>query len=141
MALATLDRQALDRFARAFEELFDQGDAAAMAAFYAQDAEVMAPDAGVVRGPHAIEAFFKAASAAAQRLGMRRTIHVRRMERSGSLGYVLSTVVLELPAADGQKITTTFNDVTVWKLDTDQGWRIVVDSASRTAPLQSPPTR
>jgi ketosteroid isomerase-like protein len=43
MALATLDRQELDRFARAFEELFYQGDAAAMAAFYSEDAEVMAP--------------------------------------------------------------------------------------------------
>jgi ketosteroid isomerase-like protein len=136
MALTTLDRQELDRFARAFEDLFYQGDAAAMAAFYAADAEVMAPDTDVVRGPHAIEAFFTAASAAAQRLGMRRTIHVRRVERSGDLGYVLSTVVLELPAADAQAITTTFNDVTVWKLDTNQGWRIVVDSANRTAPPQ-----
>jgi ketosteroid isomerase-like protein len=104
MALVTLDRQELDRFARAFEELFYQGDAATMAAFYAEDAEVMAPDTEVVRGQHAIEEFFKAASAAAQRMGMRRSIHVRQVERSGDLGYVLSTVVLELPAADGQTI-------------------------------------
>ncbi len=90
----------------------------------AEDAEVMAPDSDVVQGEHAIEAFFKAASQAAQRLGMRRTIHVRQVECSGDLGYVLSTVVLELPAAAGQA-TTTFNDVTVWKLDAGRGWRIV----------------
>ena len=70
MALATLDRQDVDRFARAFEELFDRGDAAAMAGFYAEDAEVMAPQSDVVRGRDAIEAFFEAASAAARRVGM-----------------------------------------------------------------------
>ena len=139
MALTSLDRQEVDRFARRFAELFHQGDAAAMADFYAKDAQVMAPDSDVVQGRHAIEAFFKAASEAAEQLGMRRTIHVRQVERSGDLGYLLSTVVLELPAADGQA-TMTFNDVTVWKLDADEGWRIVVDSASRTAPLQPPPT-
>lgn len=69
MALTTLDRQEVDRFARAFEQLFDCGDAAAMAAFYTEDAEVMVPDSDVVRGRDAIEAFFKAASAAAQRTG------------------------------------------------------------------------
>jgi ketosteroid isomerase-like protein len=101
-----------------------------MAAFYTEDAEVMAPDSEVVRGRDAIEAFFKAASAAAQRTGMRRTIQVRRVERSGDLGYLLSTVVLELPPADGQA-TIGFNDVTVWRRDAEQGWRIVVDSANR----------
>jgi ketosteroid isomerase-like protein len=57
MALQTLDRQEVDRFARTFEELFDRGDAAAMAAFYTEDAEVMAPDSEVVRGRDAIQAF------------------------------------------------------------------------------------
>jgi uncharacterized protein (TIGR02246 family) len=130
MALATLDRQEVDRFARAFEQLFDRGDAAAMAAYYTEDAEVMAPDSEVVRGRDAIGAFFEAASAAAQRAGMRRTIQVRRVERSGDLGYLLSTVVLELPRADGQA-TLRFNDVTVWRLDAEHGWRIVVDSANQ----------
>ena len=140
MALTSLDRQEVERFSRRFEELFYQGDAAAMADFYAEDAQVMAPDSDLVQGPHAIEAFFKAASEAAQRTSMRRTIHVRQVERSGHLGYLLSTVLLELPAADGQA-TMTFNDVTVWRLDADRGWRIVVDSANRTAPLQPPPTK
>jgi uncharacterized protein (TIGR02246 family) len=130
MALATLDRQEVDRFARAFEQLFDRDDAAAMAAYYTDDAEVMAPYSDVVRGRDAIEAFFKAASVAAQRTGMRRTIQVRRVERSGDLGYLLSTVVLQLPPADGQA-TTRFNDVTVWRLDAEHGWRIVVDSANQ----------
>jgi hypothetical protein len=39
MVLTTLDRQELDRFSRTFEELFYRGDAATMAAFYAEDKE------------------------------------------------------------------------------------------------------
>jgi ketosteroid isomerase-like protein len=85
-----------------------------MAASYAEDAEVIAPDTELVHGRHAIEAFFAAASEAARRTGMRRSIHVRQVERFGDLGYLLSTVVLELPSTDGPA-TVTFNNVTVWK--------------------------
>lgn len=67
MALASLDQQEVDGFARTFEELFDRGDAAAMAAFNAQDAEVIASDSDLVQGRHTIEAFLTAASQAAQR--------------------------------------------------------------------------
>ncbi len=101
----------------------------------------MAPDSAVVQGRHAIEEFWGAASQAAQRMGMKRTINLQHVDSSGDLGYVVSTVTLEIPAADGQVITNTFNDVTVWKMDADGGWRVVVDSASRTAPLQTPPPR
>jgi hypothetical protein len=65
----------------------------------------------------------------------------QHVERSGDLGYVVSTVILEIPTADGQPTTITFNDVTVWRTDADGGWRVVVDSANRTAPLKTPPPR
>ena len=141
MPLATFDRREVDRFAREFEQLFYRGDAATMASFYAEDATILAPDSEAVQGRHAIEAFWKAACEAAQRISMKRTINVRHVESSGDLGYVVSSVTLEIPAADDQPITNTFNDVTVWKTDADGGWRVVVDSANRTAPLQTPPPR
>jgi hypothetical protein len=80
MSLMTFDRQELNRFARTFEDLFYRADAATMATFYAEDAEVMALDSDPIRGRHAITAFFAAACQAAQRLGMKRTITVRRVE-------------------------------------------------------------
>jgi uncharacterized protein (TIGR02246 family) len=141
MALATFDRQEADRFARAFEELFYRGDAATMTSFYAQDAMIMAPDSEVVQGRHAIQEFWQAACEAAQRMGMKRTINVQHMERSSDLGYMVSTVILEIAAADGQPATITFNDITVWKTGADGRWRVAVDSANRTAPLQTPPSR
>jgi uncharacterized protein (TIGR02246 family) len=141
MALATFDRHEVDRFARAFEELFYRGDAATMTSFYTPDAMIMAPDSEAVRGRHAIQEFWNAACQAAQRAGMKRTINVQHMERSGDLGYVVSTVTLEIPAADDPPTTIVFNDVTVWKSDADGRWRVVVDSANRTVSLQAPPSR
>jgi ketosteroid isomerase-like protein len=63
------------------------------------------------------------------------------MERSSGLGYMVSTVTLEIAAADGQPATITFNDITVWKAGADGRWRVAVDSANRTAPLPTPPSR
>jgi len=141
MALTTFDRQEVRRFAQAFEELFYRGDAAAMTSFYTQDAMIMAPDSEVARGRLAIRQFWNAACEAAQRTGMKRAIKVQHMERSGGLGYVVSTVTLEIPDADGQPITVIFNNVTVWKTGADRRWRIAVDSTNRTAPLPAPPSR
>ena len=141
MALAAFDRQEVDRFALAFEELFYRGDAAAMTSFYTQDAMIIAPDSEAVRGRRAIQEFWNAACQAAQRTGMKRTISVQHMERSGGLGYALSTVTLEIPAGGGQPATVTFNDVTAWKTGADGRWRVAVDSANRTAPLPAPPSR
>jgi len=141
MALTTFDRQEVRRFAQAFEELFYRGDAAAMTSFYAQDAMILAPDSEMVGGRPAIQDFWTAACEAAHRTGMKRAIKVRLVERSGGLGYVVSTVTLEIPGADGQPVTITFNDVTVWKSGADGQWRVVVDSANRTAPLQAPQSR
>jgi len=139
VGLATFGRQEVDRFGRACEELFYRGDAATMTSFYAQDAVIMAPDSEAVQGRHAIQEFWQAACQAAQRTGMKRTISVQHLERSGDLGYALSTVTLEIPAAGGQPATTTtFNDVTVWKTGADGRWRVAIDSANRTAPLQTP---
>jgi len=141
MALTTFDRQEVRRFAQAFEELFYRGDAATMTSFYTQDAMIMAPDSEAVRGRHAIQEFWQAACEAAQRTGMKRAINVRHVERSGDLGYAVSTVTLEIPAADAQPATTTFNNVTVWKTGADRRWRIAVDSGNRTAALPAPPPR
>ena len=140
MALTTFDRQEIHRFARAFEDLFYRGDAATMTSFYTQDAMIMAPDSEAVRGRRAIQEFWNAACQAAQRTGMKRTINVQHVERSGDLGYAVTTVILEIPAADGPPATITFNDVTVWKTGADGRWRVAVDSANRTAPLQTPPS-
>ena len=141
MALANFDRREVSKFGRMFEDLFYRGDAPAMTSFYTQDAVIMAPDSEPARGRHAIEEFWAAACEAARRTGMKRTIEVQHVERSGDLGYVVSAVTLEIPAGGGRPATVIFNEVTVWKSGADGRWRVAVDSANRTAPLPAPPSR
>lgn len=59
MSLATFEPQDVERFTHDFESLFNAGDAAGMAAFYAADARLLAEDTEPVRGRDAIERFWR----------------------------------------------------------------------------------
>ena len=77
MSLASLDEQAAQQFTRDFELLFNAGDAAGMAAFYAEDAKLLAEGTELIRGRGAIEEFWRhaidrARAAAAKRGRARR---------------------------------------------------------------------
>ena len=61
MSLASLEQQAVEQFTREFESLFNAGDAAGMASFYAEDAKLLAENAELVRGRGAIELFWREA--------------------------------------------------------------------------------
>lgn len=132
-ALATFERQEAERFAHEFERLFYLRDAAAMASYYSEDAQLMVDDRPAIQGRRAIEEFWKAACAAAGIIT--RIIAIEEVESSGDLGYLVSSVTLRVPVAEGQPIITTFKDVTVWKREPNGGWRLALDIANRNAPL------
>lgn len=82
MSLASLDKQAVEQFTRHFETLFDTGDAAGMAAFYAQDARLLAENIELIRGRAAIEQFWRHAIGRAQAAGAVRTISLDEVTSS-----------------------------------------------------------
>lgn len=126
MSLATLDRQAVERFTRDFEALFNAGDAAGMAAYYAPGARLLAENAPLVTGRPAIERFWALAISRARASGAVRTITLDEVVSSGGLGYMLGTVTVALPQGAG--LTTKF--ATIWPLDPDGRWCLAVDSSS-----------
>jgi ketosteroid isomerase-like protein len=126
MSLATLDKQAVERFTREFESLFDAGDAAGMAAYYALGARLLAENAPLVTGRAAIERFWAQAIARARAAGAVRTITLDEVTSSDGLGYALGTVTVALPG--GAELTTKY--ATVWQRDPDGRWRLAVDSSS-----------
>jgi ketosteroid isomerase-like protein len=67
MSLASLEHDEVEQFTREFETLFNVGDAAGMAAFYAEDARLLAEHADLVRGRDAIERFWREAISRARR--------------------------------------------------------------------------
>jgi uncharacterized protein (TIGR02246 family) len=126
MSLASLEQQEVEQFTRRFEALFNAGDAAGMAAFYAEDARLLAEHAALVRGRDAIEQFWREAISRARAASAVRTIKLDEVISSGDLGYALGTVVVRIPA--GRELTTKY--ATIWQRDADGRWRLAVDSSS-----------
>jgi len=76
MSLPTFDADTLHQFTRAFEQLFDAGDASAMTSYYTDDGYLMAEGMHPIRGHATIEAFWRTAIERAGRAGARRTIEL-----------------------------------------------------------------
>jgi len=129
MSLASLEHQAVEQFTREFEALFNAGDAAGMASFYAEDAKLLAENADLVRGRGAIERFWRVAIDRARAANAVRTISLDEVTSSGDLGYALGTVVVRIP---GRELTTKY--ATIWRRDADGRWRLAVDSSSPNPP-------
>ena len=125
MSLTSLEHEEVERFTHQFEALFNAGDAAGMAAFYAEDARLLAEHADLVQGRDAIERFWREAISRARSASAVRTIRLDEVVSSGDLGYALGTVVVRIPS--GRELTTKY--ATIWQRDAD-GWRLAVDSSS-----------
>jgi uncharacterized protein (TIGR02246 family) len=93
MSLASLEREEVEQFTRQFEALFNAGDAAGMASFYAVDAKLLAENADLIRGREAIEHFWREAISRARAAGAVRTIRLDEVTSSGDLGYALGAWV------------------------------------------------
>jgi ketosteroid isomerase-like protein len=130
MSLASLDKEAVEQFTRHFETLFDVGDAVGMAAFYAEDARLLAENTELIRGRAAIEQFWSYAIGRARAAGAVRTISLDEVINSGSLGYALGTVTVHIPP--GRQLVTKY--ATIWQRDGDGRWRLAVDSSSPNPP-------
>lgn len=123
--LATLEKQEVERYARSFETLFYQGDFATMASYYTEDAQLMVEGQEIIQGRQAIEQFWQAVCQMAGK--MKRSIEVQEIEASGDIGYVRSTVTVQIQATEEQVMTAIFKDITIWKRGTDGAWQLAVD--------------
>ncbi len=123
--LTNLDPETAGTFAREWEALFDRGDHATMAAYYAADAQLIGTHLETITGRSAIARFWEAACQGARAAGLRRTVHVEAVDRDGDLGAVRGTVELRRGAG-----TTTVRYLTLWRRDAAGAWRISVDISS-----------
>ena len=124
-ALATLEQQEVERFAREFEALFYQGDFTTMASYYTEDAQLMVEGQEIIQGREAIERFWQAVCQMAG--NMKRTIEVQEVKASGNIGYLRSRVTVQMQVTEDQVMTTIFKDITIWKRGTDGAWQLAVD--------------
>jgi ketosteroid isomerase-like protein len=124
--LTSLDINAAREFSRHFEQLFNSGDAAGMAACYSEGARLLAENTELIQGRADIERFWRHAIDRARAAHAVRTISLDEVTSSGDLGYMLGTVTVRIP--DGPQLITKY--AVIWQRDADGRWRIAVDSSS-----------
>jgi len=123
--LADLEDETVGDFAHYWETVFNEGDYRAVAAYYTEDAQLIATQMETIEGRPAIEQFWQTASEGANAAGVRRTVQVEDAGSDGELGYLRGTVVLDM----GERAATV-RFLTLWKREADGRWRIAVDISS-----------
>ena len=110
-------RKAIEDGGAALGKALTAKDFKAAAALYTEDAQVLAPDAAVVSGRRAIEAFWKQAAGA---LGLEKaTLQTVEVESSGDLAVEVGTARLE--TAGG---VANVKYVVSWRRGGDGAWRL-----------------
>jgi ketosteroid isomerase-like protein len=115
---------------RALLEAFNAGDAAGVARHYAQNARVLPPNADIVEGRAAIEAFFAVLIEMGATLGLR----MIGMHESPDLCAEVGYYELSFTPPGGGPITDAGKGLIVWTRDPDGSWLIAEDMFSSSLP-------
>lgn len=129
-SIPSFDLESLRTFARRFEELFYANDGESMAAYYTDDGWLAGEGVNATRGVDGIRVFWKNACERGREMGMKRSLAIESCELSGDLGYAVSTATLDLTAPNGQAVHRVVKDITIWRRQTDGGWKIEADISS-----------
>jgi len=119
IALAQSDdsRAAIEAANRRFVAALSSGDAAAIATLYATNAQVFPPHSDIVRGPQAIEQFWKGVIDSGVKGATLKTLEV---ERHDDIAYEVGTYTM---AGEGGKALDSGKYVVVWKREQGQ-WKL-----------------
>jgi len=101
-------------------------DPAKAASFYIDDVVVMSPDAPVVHGRENMQKYFETWMKEKPEVSFS-TVKVE-VARSGDLAYSWGTGKVKAKDKKGKVAETTSKYVSVWKKQTDGGWKIAIDT-------------
>ncbi len=130
MAELRADLEAMDvRWA----EGYTAGDAAAVAALYAEDATLLPPNVKKLQGRAAIQAFFKAElEMGATDLGLT-TISVGG---AGDIAYVVGRYTVAVPAEGGEMMRDEGKYLAIHQHQADGTWKLKFDTWNSDLPLE-----
>lgn len=117
-------RKAIEEMNLKFGEAVRQGDAAALAALYTEDATLMPPDSEMIKGRQGIEEFWKTT----MQMGIKDAM-LTIVDVSGScnLAYEIGKFKLKIHPEGQEPIEALGKYVVVWKLQSDGSWKLHVD--------------
>ncbi len=106
---------------RQFVEAYNRGDAAGCSEAYTENARLLPPDAPMMQGRQAIQAFWQGA----MDMGIRSVaLESMDFELGGDdMGREIGTAVLNIQTPDGQMVTQHAKYVVVWKRQASGAWK------------------
>ncbi|MFC5231820.1 SgcJ/EcaC family oxidoreductase [Pseudonocardia zijingensis] len=123
---ATIEvRTEVEEANRRFMEAFERGDAASVAALYAEDAVVLAPGAPMITGRQAIEEFWRGVMASGAR---RAELVTSRLAGSGDVLHEIGRATIWIRPEGGEEMTQVVKYVVVWERAPGGGLALAVDA-------------
>lgn len=125
-------REAIEAINAQFTEAVNAGDAAAVAAFYTDDATLMPPEAEMVQGMAALREFWAAGFADG---GFPLTLKTVSVDGAGEFAYEVGT--WSIPAGEGEGATPAQGKyLVVWQHVADGSWKLHADIWNANTPAQ-----
>lgn len=130
-AFADSPRDEIEAALVTFADAFNKGDAAAVAAHYAEDAAVLPPDSPRIDGRAGIEAFWKGAiTAGVSDLSLKAV----EVAPGGNYAFEVGEASFSAPGKDGVKMTSSIKYVVVGKQSGGGAWQLYRDIWNGNAP-------
>ncbi len=119
-----------------FTEGIRQGDSAALAASYTEDAIIMPPDADMIQGQRGIEEFWNGVIQMGAKDAVLTTVD---LNGSGDFVYEIGKYNFTIQLEDQESMEAIGKYVVVWKKTADGTWKLHVDIWNSSMPPPAPP--
>lgn len=126
-------RQAVEAGNAKWMAAFNQGDAAAVAALYTDDATLMPPNSATIEGREGVQDFWHGAIQSGLKDASLTTVSV---QASGETAYEIGkfSLTAHSPGKDPQVVSGKY--VVVWQKGSDGAWKLHVDIWNSSMPAQ-----
>ena len=125
------DSQAINAVRKQFTDAFNQGDAAAVAALFIEEANLLPPNNQIVTGRESIQEFFQAFYDAG---GRNLHLTVIDLHVSGDMAHVVGKYTLTIQPEEGEAISDNGKYVEIWKR-VNGSWKMITATWNSSVPL------
>ena len=128
------DSQAINAVRKQFTDAFNQGDAAAVAALYTEEANLLPPNSPMIVDRKGIQAFWQNGIDAG---GRDLQLTVIELSVNGDMAYEVGKYTLTIQPEEGEAISDNGKYLVIWKRE-NGSWKVDVAIFNSSLPLPAP---